>query len=140
MDLVTNEIAIVYKLAAASGSHIWCFHLASHQGFNPRLLLTAAPCKQNSQILDPTFGFIVLSKVRQSSLRSYIGVVPQDTVLFNDTIGNNIRYSRVTASDQEMERAAMAADIHTRILELPQGKAAGVRWWKRASEMLFQRR
>lgn len=63
--------------------------------------------------------------MRQSSLRSYIGVVPQDTVLFNDTIGNNIRYSRVTASDQEMERAAMAADIHTRILELPQGKAAG---------------
>ncbi|XP_029315270.1 ATP-binding cassette sub-family B member 6, mitochondrial [Cottoperca gobio] len=62
-----------------------------------------------------------ISKVRQSSLRSYIGVVPQDTVLFNNTIGNNIRYSRVTASDQEVERAAMAADIHTRILELPQG-------------------
>ncbi|XP_035533096.1 ATP-binding cassette sub-family B member 6, mitochondrial [Morone saxatilis] len=62
-----------------------------------------------------------LSKVRQSSLRSYIGVVPQDTVLFNDTVGNNIRYSRVTASNQEVERAAMAADIHTRILELPQG-------------------
>ncbi|XP_051259563.1 ATP-binding cassette sub-family B member 6 isoform X2 [Dicentrarchus labrax] len=64
-----------------------------------------------------------ISKVRQSSLRSYIGVVPQDTVLFNDTVGNNIRYSRVTASNQEVERAAMAADIHTRILELPQGQA-----------------
>lgn len=64
-----------------------------------------------------------LSKVRQSSLRLHIGVVPQDTVLFNDTIGNNIRYSRVTASDQEVERAAMAADIHARILELPQGQA-----------------
>ncbi|XP_049449856.1 ATP-binding cassette sub-family B member 6 [Epinephelus fuscoguttatus] len=62
-----------------------------------------------------------ISKVRQSSLRLHIGVVPQDTVLFNDTIGNNIRYSRVTASDQEVERAAMAADIHARILELPQG-------------------
>ncbi|KAM9347779.1 ATP-binding cassette sub-family B member 6 [Symphorus nematophorus] len=62
-----------------------------------------------------------ISKVRQSSLRSYIGVVPQDTVLFNDTIGNNIRYSRITASNQEVERAAMAADIHARILELPQG-------------------
>ncbi|KAF0026859.1 hypothetical protein F2P81_021596 [Scophthalmus maximus] len=60
-------------------------------------------------------------KVRQSSLRSYIGVVPQDTVLFNDTVGNNIRYSRVTASDREVETAAMAADIHARILELPQG-------------------
>ena len=64
-----------------------------------------------------------LSKVYQSSLRSYIGVVPQDTVLFNDTIGNNIRYSRVTAGNQEVERAARAADIHTRILELPQGQA-----------------
>ncbi|XP_070694530.1 ATP-binding cassette sub-family B member 6 [Pempheris klunzingeri] len=62
-----------------------------------------------------------ISKVRQSSLRSFIGVVPQDTVLFNDTIGNNIRYSRVTASSQEVERAAEAADIHSRILELPQG-------------------
>ncbi|KAM6955074.1 ATP-binding cassette sub-family B member 6 [Lycodopsis pacificus] len=62
-----------------------------------------------------------ISKVRQSSLRSHIGVVPQDTVLFNDTIGNNIRYSRVTAGDQEVERAAVAADIHGRILELPQG-------------------
>ncbi|XP_068186379.1 ATP-binding cassette sub-family B member 6 [Antennarius striatus] len=62
-----------------------------------------------------------ISKVRQSSLRSFIGVVPQDTVLFNDTIGNNIRYSRVAASNQEVERAAAAADIHARILELPQG-------------------
>ncbi|XP_078119055.1 ATP-binding cassette sub-family B member 6 [Sander vitreus] len=62
-----------------------------------------------------------ISKVRQSSLRFYIGVVPQDTVLFNNTIGNNIRYSRITASDEEVERAAMAADIHARILELPQG-------------------
>ncbi|XP_037646032.1 ATP-binding cassette sub-family B member 6, mitochondrial [Sebastes umbrosus] len=75
---------------------------------------------------DPQSGSILIdgqdiSKVRQSSLRSHIGVVPQDTVLFNDTVGNNIRYSRVTASDQEVEGAAMAADIHARILELPQG-------------------
>ncbi|XP_069010531.1 ATP-binding cassette sub-family B member 6 [Embiotoca jacksoni] len=75
---------------------------------------------------DPQSGCIRIdgqdvSTVRQTSLRSYIGVVPQDTVLFNDTIGNNIRYSRVTASSCEMERAARAADIHNRILELPQG-------------------
>uniref|UniRef100_A0A668A841 ATP binding cassette subfamily B member 6 (LAN blood group) n=1 Tax=Myripristis murdjan TaxID=586833 RepID=A0A668A841_9TELE len=62
-----------------------------------------------------------ISKVRQASLRSYIGVVPQDTVLFNDTIRNNIRYGRIAASNQEVELAAMAADIHTKILELPQG-------------------
>lgn len=62
-------------------------------------------------------------QVTQSSLRSHIGVVPQDTVLFNDTISNNIRYSRITATRQEVELAAIAADIHARILDLPQGEA-----------------
>ncbi|XP_053554134.1 ATP-binding cassette sub-family B member 6 [Bombina bombina] len=57
-----------------------------------------------------------ISRVKQASLRSHIGVVPQDTVLFNDTIRNNIRYGRVSASDQEVEQAASAADIHERIL------------------------
>ncbi|XP_038841162.1 ATP-binding cassette sub-family B member 6, mitochondrial-like, partial [Salvelinus namaycush] len=59
--------------------------------------------------------------VTQTSLRSYIGVVPQDTVLFNDSIRNNIRYGRVLASDQEVEEAALAADIHYKILSLPEG-------------------
>ncbi|XP_030635947.1 ATP-binding cassette sub-family B member 6 isoform X2 [Chanos chanos] len=62
-----------------------------------------------------------ISKVKQSSLRAHIGVVPQDTVLFNDTIQNNIRYGRVTASDQEVEEAARAADIHDKILAFPEG-------------------
>ncbi|KAK2840225.1 hypothetical protein Q5P01_013965 [Channa striata] len=62
-----------------------------------------------------------ISKVHQSSLRSHIGVVPQDTVLFNDTVGNNIRYGRVTATTEEVERAAVAAGVHARIQELPQG-------------------
>uniref|UniRef100_A0A8C5Q543 ATP binding cassette subfamily B member 6 (LAN blood group) n=1 Tax=Leptobrachium leishanense TaxID=445787 RepID=A0A8C5Q543_9ANUR len=59
--------------------------------------------------------------VLQASLRSHIGVVPQDTVLFNDTIRNNIRYGRVTASDREVEEAAMAADIHDRIVSFRDG-------------------
>ncbi|XP_051565042.1 ATP-binding cassette sub-family B member 6 isoform X2 [Myxocyprinus asiaticus] len=59
-----------------------------------------------------------ISKVKQNSLRSYIGVVPQDTVLFNDNIRENIRYGRISASDQEVEEAAMAADIHEKILSL----------------------
>ncbi|KAI7808275.1 ATP-binding cassette sub-family B member 6 [Triplophysa rosa] len=62
-----------------------------------------------------------ISKVKQNSLRSYIGVVPQDTVLFNDNIRENIRYGRISASDQEVEEAAVAADIHDRILSLPDG-------------------
>ncbi|XP_053327347.1 ATP-binding cassette sub-family B member 6 [Spea bombifrons] len=62
-----------------------------------------------------------ISTVLQASLRSHIGVVPQDTVLFNDTIRNNIRYGRVSASDQEVEEAAAAADIHERILSFRDG-------------------
>ncbi|XP_051870229.1 ATP-binding cassette sub-family B member 6-like isoform X2 [Pristis pectinata] len=62
-----------------------------------------------------------ISKVKQRSLRSHIGVVPQDTVLFNDNIRNNIRYGRVTASDEEVEEASRAADIHERIITFPEG-------------------
>nr|XP_009674521.1 PREDICTED: ATP-binding cassette sub-family B member 6, mitochondrial [Struthio camelus australis] len=49
-----------------------------------------------------------ISQVKQASLRAHIGVVPQDTVLFNDTISNNIRYGRVTATDQEGQEATPA--------------------------------
>ncbi|XP_056319073.1 ATP-binding cassette sub-family B member 6 isoform X2 [Danio aesculapii] len=62
-----------------------------------------------------------ISKVKQSSLRAHIGVVPQDTVLFNDNIRDNIRYGRVTATDQEVEEAAIAADIHDKIIGFPDG-------------------
>lgn len=62
-----------------------------------------------------------ISQVTQNSLRSHIGVVPQDTVLFNDTIANNIRYGRVTANDDEVEAAAKAAGIHDAILGFPEG-------------------
>ncbi len=60
--------------------------------------------------------------MKQISLRSYIGVVPQDTVLFNDNIRENIRYGRISASDQEVEEAAAAADIHHKILSFPNGR------------------
>ena len=58
----------------------------------------------------------------QASLRSHIGVVPQDTVLFNDTIADNIRYGRVTAGNDEVEAAAQAAGIHDAIMAFPEGK------------------
>lgn len=60
--------------------------------------------------------------MKQASLRTHIGVVPQDTVLFNDTIANNIRYGRVLATDEEVQEAARAADIHDRILSFPDGE------------------
>ena len=50
-------------------------------------------------------------------------MVPQDTVLFNNDIRYNVRYGRVTASDQEVEDATDAADIHTRILTFPASKS-----------------
>ena len=59
--------------------------------------------------------------VTQASLRSQIGVVPQDTVLFNDTIGYNIAYGRPEASRQEVEDAARAAQIHDFVMALPDG-------------------
>jgi ABC-type transport system involved in Fe-S cluster assembly fused permease/ATPase subunit len=59
--------------------------------------------------------------VKQASLRGAIGIVPQDTVLFNDTILYNIRYGRPEASDEEIFDAARAAHIHDFIAGLPKG-------------------
>jgi len=62
-----------------------------------------------------------ISRVTQASLRRAIGIVPQDTVLFNDTIGYNIGYGREGATRDEIEAAAKGAAIHDFILSLPQG-------------------
>ncbi|MCM2395371.1 ABC transporter ATP-binding protein/permease [Rhizobium sp. S95] len=59
--------------------------------------------------------------VTQQSLRKVIGMVPQDTVLFNDTIAYNIRYGRPSATDAEIEQAADIAQISRFIRELPEG-------------------
>jgi ATP-binding cassette subfamily B protein len=64
--------------------------------------------------------------VTQESLRKVIGMVPQDTVLFNDTIAYNIRYGRTDASDQEVEKAAEMAQISGFIKHLPEGYQAMV--------------
>ena len=64
--------------------------------------------------------------VTQDSLRSAIGVVPQDTVLFNDTIEYNIAYGRPGATRAEVEEAARAARIHDFIAATPQGYATTV--------------
>ncbi|WP_428481661.1 ABCB family ABC transporter ATP-binding protein/permease [Pyruvatibacter mobilis] len=59
--------------------------------------------------------------VEQASVRQAIGIVPQDTVLFNDTIRYNIRYGRPDATDAEVEEAARMAQIHDFIAALPEG-------------------
>lgn len=75
---------------------------------------------------DVTSGAILIDgqdirAVTQSSLRQNVGIVPQDTVLFNDTIRYNIRYGRPGASDAEVERAARLAHIDSFIANLPDG-------------------
>ncbi|MND35783.1 putative multidrug export ATP-binding/permease protein [compost metagenome] len=64
--------------------------------------------------------------VTQESLRKVIGMVPQDTVLFNDTIAYNIRYGRTDAADEEVEKAAEMAQISGFIRHLPEGYQAMV--------------
>ena len=64
--------------------------------------------------------------VTQASLRQAIGMVPQDTVLFNDTIRYNIRYGRWEANDAEVEEAARLAQIHDFITRNPDGYATEV--------------
>ncbi|MGE0501342.1 MAG: ABC transporter ATP-binding protein/permease [Rhizobiaceae bacterium] len=59
--------------------------------------------------------------VQQESLRAAIGMVPQDTVLFNDTVRYNIRYGRTAASDEEVAEAADMAHIGTFVKSLPEG-------------------
>jgi ATP-binding cassette, subfamily B, heavy metal transporter len=62
-----------------------------------------------------------IAGVTQKSLRAAIGMVPQDTVLFNDTIRYNIRYGRPDATDAEVEAAAKMAQIHDFVMSLPKG-------------------
>lgn len=64
--------------------------------------------------------------VSLDSLRQAIGVVPQDTPLFNDTIAHNIRYGRIDASDEEVYKAAERAHIHQLIERLPDGYQTAV--------------
>jgi ATP-binding cassette subfamily B protein len=67
-----------------------------------------------------------IRQVTQASLRAAIGIVPQDTVLFNDTIGYNIGYGRAEASQAEIEAAARGAQIHNFIAAQPQHYATQV--------------
>lgn len=62
-----------------------------------------------------------IRKVSLDSLREAIGVVPQDTPLFNNTIEHNIRYGKMSASSEDVKKAAQRAKIHDLIERLPQG-------------------
>ena len=79
-----------------------------------------------SRFYDPTEGAILIDgldirKITLQSLMEQIALVDQETILFNDTIANNIRYGRTGASDQDVAQAAQAAFAHDFIRELPEG-------------------
>jgi ATP-binding cassette subfamily B protein len=83
------------------------------------------------RLYDPTAGAIRVDNqdirtVSRASLAAAIGVVSQDTQLFNETIAYNIRYGRPEASDEEVEAAAREAALHAFIAALPQGYATRV--------------
>ena len=61
-----------------------------------------------------------INSVTQESLRQNIGIVPQDTVLFNESIEHNIRYAKLGATDEEIRRAAEMANLHDFIQSLPE--------------------
>ena len=67
--------------------------------------------------------------VTQESLRSVIGIVPQDTVLFNDTVKYNIAYGRIGANEGDIKEAARLAQIDKFISLLPLGYSP---WWASA--------
>lgn len=64
--------------------------------------------------------------ITQASLRQAVGIVPQDTVLFNDTIAYNIRYGKPLATDAEVREAARAAQLDSFIAQLPDGYETSV--------------
>jgi ABC transporter ATM len=75
---------------------------------------------------DPSCGRVKVSGedilgLKLRSLREKIGVVPQDVVLFNDTIFNNIAYGNLALSREEVYEAAKLADIHQQVLDMPNG-------------------
>ena len=79
-----------------------------------------------NRLADPSSGSVAvdgqdLKSVNLQSVRRAVGIVPQDCILFNDSVANNIRYGRTDASDAEVEAAAKAAFIHDPIMGMPMG-------------------
>ncbi|ESZ94738.1 hypothetical protein SBOR_4850 [Sclerotinia borealis F-4128] len=62
-----------------------------------------------------------IREITMHSLRSHVGVVPQDPTLFNDTVMNNIRYARLDATDEEVYEACKAAAVHDKIMKFANG-------------------
>ena len=83
------------------------------------------------KIIQPNHGSICIGgkdtkELSRGAVRDAVGVVPQDTVLFNDTLSNNVRYGRVDASDQEVNKALEVSGLSEFVAGLPDGLATQV--------------
>ncbi len=110
LDKVTFDIPHGHKVAVVGPSGAGKSTLA-------RLLFRFYDVDSGSILIDGQN----INDVTQTSLRDNIGIVPQDTVLFNYTIEHNIRYAKLDASDEEIQQAAKHANIHEFIDSLPEG-------------------
>ena len=85
-------------------------------------------CQLIPRFYDVTGGAVFVDgqdvrKVTQASLHRYIGIIQQDVFLFADTVRENIRYGRPDATDEEIVEAAVRAQIHSEIMEMPKPPA-----------------
>ncbi len=83
-----------------------------------KLLFRFYDCNEGAVLIDGQD----INQVSQHSLRSLIGIVPQDTVLFNDSIFENVRYGLPEASDEQVDEAIRLAHLDTFIAQLPEGR------------------
>ncbi|MCD6166139.1 hypothetical protein B5M50_02550 [candidate division KSB1 bacterium 4484_219] len=95
--------------------------LVGHTGSGKTTIVNLIP-----RFYDPILGSVLVDgydirKVQLNSLRQQIGIVLQESVLFDGTIADNIRYGKLTATQEEIEKAAKTANIHDFIVSLPEG-------------------
>src|SRR5687767_1184929 len=118
-----RQILFDFSFAIPAGHRVAVVgHSGSGKSTLPRLLYRFYDVSQGKILVNGAD----IREARQASLRAAIGIVPQDTVLFNDTILYTIRYGRPEASDGEVIEAARAAHIHGVIESLPDGYQAMV--------------
>lgn len=95
--------------------------IVGHSGSGKTTLSSLLYRFYEPQAGDIGIGGIPIRNIRRQGLREHIGLVPQDTILFNATIRENIRYGKLAATDEEVEEAAKAANVHEFVAGFPEG-------------------
>lgn len=129
VGITFDQVHFAYPSGSGRGLHGVSFHVAP--GTTTALVGTTGAGKTTCgrllfRFMDPQSGSVLVGQrdvttVTQASLRHTIGVVPQDTVLFNDTIYHNVLYGNLSATKEEVEAAAKGAQILDFIRSLPEG-------------------